>query len=215
MLSNNVSLFPGSVKWAAKERQTFRNSFRVKGKEFVDLKKEVGSKSVNDCVEFYYLWKATHPEAVRGRTRYIDSDSDEEYEDTSSETNSNPSLFECDFPQCSAKFVSRQALNGHIRVHGGSFMKPEPRKRSRTPANSSTNSSSETDPPARKRRPAPPPPPPVNPADLDAPLPEYACKVCGRIFHKIKSRSAHMKTHVKRPDTHDEVKNGAISVKSH
>lgn len=28
-------------------------------------------------------------------------------------------VFECDYPECRARFVSRQALNGHIRVHGG------------------------------------------------------------------------------------------------
>lgn len=39
---------------------------------------QVGEKkSIFDCIEFYYHWKAAHPEAVRGRTRYIDSDSDE------------------------------------------------------------------------------------------------------------------------------------------
>ena len=34
-------------------------------------------KTIFDCIEFYYHWKAAYPEAVRGRTRYIDSDSDE------------------------------------------------------------------------------------------------------------------------------------------
>ncbi|XP_001638811.3 uncharacterized protein LOC5518889 [Nematostella vectensis] len=194
--------YEGSVKWASKERQTFRNSFRLKGKDFNDLKKEIGeTKTVGDCVEFYYLWKATHPEAVRGRTRYVDSDSEEEYEeeDTGSETNSNPSLFECDFPDCSAKFVSRQALNGHIRVHGGSFMKPsEPRKRRAPPPTLDLDHVV-----VKRRKPHVPAPPPM-PLVEGGPLPEFACKVCGRIFHKIKSRSAHMKTHVKRPDDDDK-----------
>ncbi|KAK3714417.1 hypothetical protein QZH41_020650 [Actinostola sp. cb2023] len=192
--------YEGSVKWSARERQTFRNAFRTKNKDFTDLQKEIGTKTVADCVEFYYLWKANNPEAVRGRTRYVDSDSEEDYEyDTGSETNSNPSLFECDFPQCSAKFVSRQALNGHIRVHGGSFMKPsEPRKR-RNPA---TTTNQDGEPVVVVKRPRKPyvPAPMPQPLVEGGPLPEYACKVCGRIFHKIKSRSAHMKTHVKRPD---------------
>ena len=39
---------------------------------------QVGEKkTIFDCIEFYYHWKAAHPEAVRGRTRYIDSDSEE------------------------------------------------------------------------------------------------------------------------------------------
>ncbi|XP_031550999.1 uncharacterized protein LOC116288367 [Actinia tenebrosa] len=196
--------YEGSIKWSARERQSFRNAFRAKNKDFNDIQKEIGTKTVQDCVEFYYLWKANNPEAVRGRTRYIDSDSFEEDVDydSDSETSSNPSLFECDFPQCSAKFVSRQALNGHIRVHGGSFMKPsEPRKR-RNPATTSLNQDS-VPVVVKKRKPYVPAPMP-QPTVEGGPLPEYACKVCGRIFHKIKSRSAHMKTHVKRPDDNDK-----------
>ena len=31
----------GSVRWASKERQIFRQNFRTKGKEFAELKKDV------------------------------------------------------------------------------------------------------------------------------------------------------------------------------
>ena len=31
----------GSVRWASKERQVFRQNFRTKGKEFAELKKDV------------------------------------------------------------------------------------------------------------------------------------------------------------------------------
>lgn len=210
--------YEGSVRWASRERQLFRQNFRSRGKEFAELQKDVGEKkTVFDCVEFYYHWKAAHPEAVRGRTRYIDSDSDEDYEDTSSETNSNPSFFECDFPQCNAKFVSRQALNGHIRVHGGSFMKPsEPKRKNRGTAGPGTNGSTSGHVVRKRKSPSPAPATAVN--DLNnqgGPLPEFACKVCGRIFHKIKSRSAHMKTHVKRPEEDDKLAAKMAASKNH
>ena len=34
-------------------------------------------------------------------------------------TSMKDAIFQCDYPDCQARFVSRQALNGHIRVHGG------------------------------------------------------------------------------------------------
>lgn len=34
------------------------------------------TKTVAQCVEFYYLWKATHPEAMRSRTRYAETESE-------------------------------------------------------------------------------------------------------------------------------------------
>lgn len=210
--------YEGSVRWASRERQLFRQNFRTKGKEFAELQKDVGEKkSVFDCIEFYYHWKAAHPEAVRGRTRYIDSDSDEDYEDTSSETNSNPSFFECDFPQCNAKFVSRQALNGHIRVHGGSFMKPtEPRRKNRNTVGPGPNGSSSGNAVRKRKSPSPAPATTINDMNNQGgPLPEFACKVCGRIFHKIKSRSAHMKTHVKRPDDDEKLAAKLAASKNH
>ncbi|KAL1110103.1 hypothetical protein AAG570_008180, partial [Ranatra chinensis] len=65
-------------------------------------------------------------------------------------------------------FNSRAALNGHIRIHvGGTTGRcPTPDKRS-SPAQMSIAETAE----------------------------EYPCKICGKIFNKVKSRSAHMKSH--------------------
>ena len=42
-LTDNIVSCPilGSVRWASKERQVFRQNFRTKGKEFAELKKDV------------------------------------------------------------------------------------------------------------------------------------------------------------------------------
>jgi len=36
-----INVFSGSVRWASKERQIFRQNFRTKGKEFNEIKKDV------------------------------------------------------------------------------------------------------------------------------------------------------------------------------
>uniref|UniRef100_A0ACB8GA52 Transcriptional-regulating factor 1 n=1 Tax=Sphaerodactylus townsendi TaxID=933632 RepID=A0ACB8GA52_9SAUR len=95
--------------------------------------------------------------------------------------------FTCEMPDCGAMFSSRQALNGHARIHGGTNpvvktryggpgTKPKPNSQNEycsvknSPAHSTT--SGETDPPT-----------------------VFPCKECGKMFFKIKSRNAHMKTH--------------------
>nr|CAD7443398.1 unnamed protein product [Timema bartmani] len=75
---------------------------------------------------------------------------DVELVSTSSETR----LFVCEYPDCSASFNSRAALNGHIRIHGGGVC-----GRSPTP----------------DKRPATATPPALG--DL---LEEFPCKICGK-----------------------------------
>lgn len=97
------------------------------------------------------------------------------------------SSFICEMPNCGAVFSSRQALNGHARIHGGTNQVtktrctiPGTKQKSGTqsrycsikssPAHSTT--SGETD-----------------------PMTIFPCKECGKFFFKIKSRNAHMKIH--------------------
>ncbi|XP_028396147.1 uncharacterized protein LOC114520130 [Dendronephthya gigantea] len=199
--------YEGSERWSSKERLKFREALDKFGKNFYEISKEIGTKSVQQCVEFYYLWKACRPEGTRSRRGYCEeTDSERDNEDIYSDNDCETTyIFECDFPECNSKFISRQALNGHIRVHGGSFMKPEPKRvKAKTTTNSDINNSgvpvstNVSRAATKPSRPTKPPAPPV--LNGDGTLPEFPCKVCGRVFHKIKSRSAHMKTHVKRND---------------
>ncbi|XP_043916267.1 transcriptional-regulating factor 1 [Protopterus annectens] len=94
--------------------------------------------------------------------------------------------FVCEMPNCGGIFSSRQALNGHARIHGGTSQaskshslassKPKPRQQSgydsvkSSPAHSTASGDT----------------------DISTPFP---CKECNKVFFKIKSRNAHMKTH--------------------
>eukprot|EP00795_Rhopilema_esculentum_P003206 gene3206-1521_t len=214
--------YTGSTRWFAKERLKFREAYRTKGKNFNLIQKEIGTKSVKQCVEFYYLWKATNREGFRARTRYVEVESEQDEEETSTpsvfETSQLTGLteasFQCDYPQCNARFPSRQALNGHIRVHGGSFGKPLEVRRTKTKPpviiTPSLHRNSSVTPQKRKPSPSPASQQSTGAPSDGVPL-QFACKVCGRVFSKVKSRSAHMKTHVpKKPDEHKRINPPAL-----
>nr|XP_021403292.1 transcriptional-regulating factor 1 isoform X2 [Lonchura striata domestica] len=155
--------YAGSDKWTHQERRLFKEALSTYSKDFIFVQKMVKSKTVAQCVEYYYTWKKILRLGRKHRTR-LEKKRDE----------------------CLV-FSSRQALNGHARIHGGTNQVtktrctiPGTKQKSGTqsgycsikssPAHSTT--SGETD-----------------------PTTIFPCKECGRVFFKIKSRNAHMKTH--------------------
>ncbi|KAL5008597.1 hypothetical protein ScPMuIL_014178 [Solemya velum] len=92
--------------------------------------------------------------------------------------------YPCDFPECSAIFSSKQALNGHARIHGGGAVKNNPDVLPQS---------------GQSRGPGRPPKPhntaPRKPPQNNVVEGVFPCKLCGRVFSKVKSRSAHMKSH--------------------
>ncbi|XP_024080741.1 uncharacterized protein LOC106672933 isoform X1 [Cimex lectularius] len=173
--------YADSERWTSNEMEAFHQAVFKFDKDFILIAQEIGSKTVPQCVQFYYIWKKVCPEdykklrMVRRRFR----DSEREIEVPKSEINVNDAelvstssesrLFVCEYADCSASFNSRAALNGHIRIHvgGTSGRSPTPDKRS---ANTGQQNNCE-------------------------PSEEFPCKICGKIFNKVKSRSAHMKSH--------------------
>ncbi|XP_068021237.1 transcriptional-regulating factor 1 isoform X5 [Melanerpes formicivorus] len=217
--------YAGSDKWTHQERRLFKEALSTYSKDFGFVQKMVKSKTVAQCVEYYYTWKKILRLGRKHRTRLekkreecmtsgeeevleededIEEDRKEEREMQKSpdppaiplvgpidlpalQSLSLSSSFICEMPNCGAVFSSRQALNGHARIHGGTNQVPKPRcavpgakHKSGTqsgycsikssPAHSTT--SGETD-----------------------PTTIFPCKECGKVFFKIKSRNAHMKTH--------------------
>ncbi|KAJ6666961.1 hypothetical protein lerEdw1_018963 [Lerista edwardsae] len=232
--------YAGSDKWTPLERKLFNKALSIYSKDFILVQKMVKSKTVAQCVEYYYTWKKIMHLGRKHRTRLAEvkdesppflenlfkfqtSGDDDELEDEGQVEEDRkstkeeemeiqnspdpptiavtapinlPSLqsltlpvtsFTCEMPDCGAMFSSRQALNGHARIHGGtnpvvktrgggSGAKQKPSSQNEycsvksSPAHSTT--SGETDPPT-----------------------VFPCKECGKMFFKIKSRNAHMKTH--------------------
>nr|XP_056709123.1 transcriptional-regulating factor 1 [Euleptes europaea] len=222
--------YAGSDKWTPLEKKQFNKALSTYSKDFILVQKMVKSKTVAQCVEYYYTWKKIMHLGRKHRTRQVEikeecptSGEEEDMEDeeqveedrksVKEEEIENqispdpppialgapinlPSLqsltipvtsFACEMPDCGAMFSSRQALNGHARIHGGTnpvvktrYGGPGAKQKSNSqneycsvknsPAHSTT--SGETDPPT-----------------------VFPCKECGKMFFKIKSRNAHMKTH--------------------
>ncbi|KAM6084525.1 transcriptional-regulating factor 1 isoform 3-T7 [Theristicus caerulescens] len=218
--------YAGSDKWTHQERRLFKEALSTYSKDFIFVQKMVKSKTVAQCVEYYYTWKKILRLGRKHRTRLekkreecltsgeeevLEEDEDiEEDRKEEREMQKSPdppaiplvgpidlpalqslslssSSFICEMPNCGAVFSSRQALNGHARIHGGTNQVtktrctiPGTKQKSGTqsgycsikssPAHSTT--SGETD-----------------------PTTIFPCKECGKVFFKIKSRNAHMKTH--------------------
>ncbi|XP_044528480.1 transcriptional-regulating factor 1 isoform X2 [Gracilinanus agilis] len=222
--------YAGSDKWTSLERKLFNKALATYSKDFIFVQKMVKSKTVAQCVEYYYTWKKIMRLGRKHRTRLADiiddcatseeeeeiEDEDDLEEDRKSAKDDDPDVqkspdpppitlvapidlpslqsltpssasFVCEMPNCGAVFSSRQALNGHARIHGGTnqvakarcSVPPAKQKQGAqsgycsvksSPAHSTT--SGETD-----------------------PTTVFPCKECGKVFFKIKSRNAHMKTH--------------------
>ncbi|XP_013911799.1 PREDICTED: transcriptional-regulating factor 1 isoform X5 [Thamnophis sirtalis] len=222
--------YAGSDQWTPFERKLFSKALATYGKDFIFVQKMVKSKTVAQCVEYYYTWKKIMHLGRRHRTRQAEvktecptSGEDEEMEgeeqteeekasvkeeDTEIQNSpdppsiavaspiNSPSLpglglpatsFICEMPDCGAVFTSRQALNGHARIHGGT----NPVVKNRCGGSSTKQkSNSQNDYCSVKSSPAHS----TTSGETDPPT-IFPCKECGKIFFKIKSRNAHMKTH--------------------
>ncbi|MBZ3870223.1 Transcriptional-regulating factor 1 [Sciurus carolinensis] len=155
--------YAGTDKWTSLERKLFNKALATYSKDFIFVQKMVKSKTVAQCVEYYYTWKKIMRLGRKHRTRLaeiiddcVTSEEEEELEEeeedleedrksTKEEESELPKSpepppvpvlaptegpplqalgqpsgsFICEMPNCGAVFSSRQALNGHARIHGG------------------------------------------------------------------------------------------------
>ncbi|KAK3597415.1 hypothetical protein CHS0354_040150 [Potamilus streckersoni] len=157
-------------------------------------------------------------------------DQNEKDEDISSVSSQSPSpvtpVFTCDFQECNAQFGSKQALivhmQNHTRVQGTVHydnlhqyhkqevcQQPQAQRvviEDRSQVNtgySHSNSSIHTSTPLPK--PPAAPPHKKSPAKEDQGDGVFPCKLCSRVFFKVKSRSAHMKIHRENEKKKDNV----------
>ncbi|KAF5929716.1 transcriptional-regulating factor 1 isoform X2 [Diceros bicornis minor] len=223
--------YAGSDKWTSLERKLFNKALATYSKDFIFVQKMVKSKTVAQCVEYYYTWKKIMRLGRRHRTRlaeiiddYVTSEEEEELEEeedpeedrksTREEENEvarspepppgpilapteGPPLqalgqpsgsFICEMPNCGAVFSSRQALNGHARIHGGTNQVTK--ARGAVPPGKQKPGSAQSGYCSVKSSPSHS----TTSGETD-PTTIFPCKECGKVFFKIKSRNAHMKTH--------------------
>ncbi|KAM8777104.1 transcriptional-regulating factor 1 isoform 9-T10 [Rhynchonycteris naso] len=236
--------YAGSDKWTSLERKLFNKALATYSKDFIFVQKMVKSKTVAQCVEYYYTWKKLTRLGRKHRTRLtelvddcVTSEEEEELEEEeedqeedrkstreeesevprSPEPQPGPVLapaegpalqalgqpsgaFICEMPNCGADcrchvtpflpqvFSSRQALNGHARIHGGTNQVTK--ARGAVPSGKQKPGSAQSGYCSVKSSPSHS----TTSGETD-PTTIFPCKECGKVFFKIKSRNAHMKTH--------------------
>ncbi|KAJ8309353.1 hypothetical protein KUTeg_014227 [Tegillarca granosa] len=97
-------------------------------------------------------------------------------------------VFSCDYPECNATFTSKKALSGHVRIHGGGLSNKT------VPVLPPPQETLEFRGPGRPAKPQTSTPNKTQ-ATVSETGESFPCKLCGRVFAKVKSRSAHMKSH--------------------
>ncbi|KAL1512796.1 hypothetical protein ABEB36_002325 [Hypothenemus hampei] len=162
-----------SDKWSSAETELFHRCLLKFDKDFVRISEEIKSKTAKQCLQFYYVWKKVcSDEYSRVKTlrqlkrNRIVPDDEKPYPDVKllgiADSESPMRNFLCEYPDCSASFNSRAALNGHIRIHGGTARNsPTPSSEQRRNVTASFTVSSTI----------------CHPDSTDQ---EYPCKICGK-----------------------------------
>ncbi|KAK5879933.1 hypothetical protein CesoFtcFv8_023009 [Champsocephalus esox] len=190
--------YSGSDCWTAEEKRYFNKGISAYRKDFFMVQKLVQSKTVAQCVEFYYTYKKQVKIGRNGILTFGPLDSpDEKHTDavvdvkcdtiqTSQQSNVTQGETDGDDKKDVSYGSSQQALQTHDYAETVLVIQ-EPHPVKQEAPHAPTPHRPRAEPAAKKPR--APPKPPVDP---DATFP---CKKCGRVFYKVKSRSAHMKSH--------------------
>ncbi|XP_051723598.1 mitotic deacetylase-associated SANT domain protein isoform X1 [Ctenopharyngodon idella] len=206
--------YSGSDSWTPEERRFFNKGIAAYKKDFFMVQKLVNSKTVAQCVEFYYTYKkqvkigrngtliygeAEPPETKATTEEEVDNKSSQKFESRKEDEESRKWDGSCDRKQESSPGRVTQSLQATENAAAVLVLRSQ-EDSTRDP---STLGVSQPLPP-------PPPPPPSKPRAETAGRKsgtgntgkgqtnqegEFPCKKCGRIFFKVKSRSAHMKSH--------------------
>ncbi|XP_054894082.1 mitotic deacetylase-associated SANT domain protein [Poeciliopsis prolifica] len=204
--------YSGSDSWTAAERRLFNKGMATCKKDFFMVQKQVTTKTVAQCVEFYYTYKKhvkigrngalTYGENEPPESRTAEEEQDhkaaqrlEPQQQQQEEEDSRKWDGSADRKQDVCPTRVTHTLPSTENLATVLIMKSQAEVGREQPVSRVIH---HTQPPQTKprfdgngRRPSPPS---VNKASAGQEG-EFPCKKCGRIFYKVKSRSAHMKSH--------------------
>ncbi|MBN3281246.1 EMSA1 protein, partial [Polyodon spathula] len=213
--------YAGSDRWTSSEKWNFNNGISSYKKDFFLVQKLVRTKTVVQCVEFYYTYKKQVKIGRNGTLIFGDSDILDGRE-TQDDAEINVKSSQRYGP------TSREAPRQEEEVNSKQWEDPVnsmqdsalARVTHTLPANENASEvlvlrsqevqsvEKKKEPPPRTRLPPPPPKPrreltptdkrktgAVNQVQVQDQDSIFPCKKCGRVFYKVKSRSAHMKSH--------------------
>ncbi|KAG7511398.1 ELM2 and SANT domain-containing protein 1 [Solea senegalensis] len=205
--------YSGSDSWTAAERRQFNKGITAYKKDFFMVQKQVTTKTVAQCVEFYYTYKK-HVKMGRSGTLIYGEAEPLESRTTEEEMNHKVShRLEPQREEDSRKWEGSADRKQDV----SSTRATHTLQSSENPGTVMIMKGQEDirrDQPLSRviHPPHPPPPPPptsrsrhednqrrTTPSVANkgsvAQEGEFPCKKCGRVFYKVKSRSAHMKSH--------------------
>uniref|UniRef100_A0A8C1A9I6 Uncharacterized protein n=2 Tax=Cyprinus carpio TaxID=7962 RepID=A0A8C1A9I6_CYPCA len=150
--------YAGSDRWTLQEKRQLNKALLIHNKDFYFVQKMVKTKSVSQCVEYYYTWKKRLRLCTRISTALSTPVQDQR---VSSSLPVNNLRLLCSSPAENRSSTLTLPL-------GSASVRSSP---------SSTTS-----------------------GDTDSAV-VFPCNECGKVFLKVKSRNAHMKTHRQHEDT--------------
>ncbi|XP_010895585.2 LOW QUALITY PROTEIN: mitotic deacetylase-associated SANT domain protein [Esox lucius] len=197
--------YSGSDSWTSVERRDFNKGIAAYKKDFFTVQKLVSTKTVAQCVEFYYSYKKqvkigrngaliygeAEPPDSRGTEEELDHKSSQRLESRKEDEDNRKWEGSAQRTQRGSS-PSRMTLQSSDNVGAFSVQKSQDDFRREQ---------------SLSRVSHPPPSAPIKPRSAPktgaisgtkgpaGPEGEFPCKKCGRIFYKVKSRSAHMKSH--------------------
>ncbi|XP_035218844.1 suppressor of activated egl-4 protein 1-like [Stegodyphus dumicola] len=189
-------------RWSPEEIEAYHQGLLKWDKDFFSIAKEIPTKTTKQCVQFYYLWKKVCPDEykrirlIRRRKEqeslYYNLRSKEEFqenEEKSVKQNSSPTTTPNRRQGIEDTSEKRVAVNGSVSSSKSSEIKTSVHNNTSSAATSTYNGSNV-----------------ASTYDFTMePLEEFPCKICGKVFPKVKSRSAHMKSH-RQPDSEKKSK---------
>ncbi|KAF7704531.1 transcriptional-regulating factor 1 isoform X2 [Silurus meridionalis] len=200
--------YAGSDKWTLQEKRQLNKALFIHNKDFHLIQKMVKTKSVAQCVEYYYTWKEKlrlgrrfstgpiTPGQVKDNRGHL---KEAKIKQPVHETKNKTEAVEISepFDSVSGAFVCEESRSGPMfnenewnqsNIIGlckspAEYSKPKSAPRFASGSVKSSPSSSSTS------------------GDTDSNL-IFPCSECGKVFLKVKSRNAHMKTHRQPDDQH-------------
>ncbi|KAM9465705.1 transcriptional-regulating factor 1 isoform 1-T2 [Clarias gariepinus] len=199
--------YAGSDKWTLQEKRQLNKGLLIHNKDFHLIQKMVKTKSVAQCVEYYYTWKeklrlgkrfstgpVTPGQTKENRGHLKEGNTRQPANETKSKTGVTEcselsdnvgAAFVCEVPRSGLMFNGNEWNQSNI---GGMCNSPAEYNRPKSAQNfalgsvKSSPSNSSTS------------------GDTESNL-IFPCTECGKVFLKVKSRNAHMKTHRQTDDT--------------
>ncbi|XP_023483842.1 mitotic deacetylase-associated SANT domain protein isoform X2 [Equus caballus] len=163
--------YTGSDQWKMAEKKLFNKGIAIYKKDFFLVQKLIQTKTVAQCVEFYYTYKKQVKIGRNGTLTFGDVDTSDEksaQEEVEVDIKANDILILRSHESNAPGSAGGQVLEKPREGAGKSRRAlPFSEKKKKTETFNKTQNQENT----------------------------FPCKKCGRVFYKVKSRSAHMKSH--------------------